>query len=150
MKKALIFIALSALVVLGCQSEPETQLPDETGVSIFGFQPSSDDIVNTHGDVENLERFFAFMENVNAGKKDEIRVVSYTEEGDPMLHDLEFDGERLHSTTDTRRDKYGSGKIDSTTCKKIEVTENAERKDYYLSSCERTSRNNSILENGDS
>lgn len=145
MKRAVIFIALSAFVILGCQTEPKTKTPDENVVSIFGFHPSSDDIVNTHGDVENLERFFAFMENVNAGKKDEIRVVSYTDEGDPMLHDIKYDGELLHSTTDTRRDKYGSGKIDSTTCKKIEVTENAERTDYDLSSCERTNRNNSIL-----
>jgi hypothetical protein len=145
MKKALFFTVITAFIIIGCQSEPKKNNPAENQGTISVFQPSPEDIVNMHGDIENLERFFAFLENVNAGKKDEIRVVSYTEEGAPMLHDLEYDGEVLHSTTDTRRDGYGSGKIDSTTCKKIEVTEKTERTDYDLSGCERTNLDNSIL-----
>ena len=38
--------------------------------------------------------------------KDYDRVVKYTEEGDPILHELEYDGETLKSVEDNRRDQY--------------------------------------------
>jgi hypothetical protein len=144
-KKILFFIMTGILLLSGCQTEPQEKTKIEKQDKIFAFQPSSEDVVNKHGNIENVERFIIFLDNVKAGKRDKIRVVGYTEEGDPMLHDIEYDGELLHSTTDTRRDKYGSGKIDSTTCKEIEVEEKDERTDYTLSGCERINRDNSIL-----
>ncbi|TQR19438.1 DUF4362 domain-containing protein [Psychrobacillus vulpis] len=83
-----------------------------------------------------IKRFSEFLNNVEKGQKDNIRVVRYTEEGDPMLHDLEFDGEVIKSTSDTRRDKFGEGSINNTTCTSIEEVETTERTDYILEGCE--------------
>lgn len=127
MKKA-IWLMLFLLLLSGCS-----------------YKPSNEDIVDTHGDITNQDKFKAFIKNVNEGKKDKIRVVRYTTEGDPMLHDLEYDGETITSTTDSTRDEFGSGKISTATCQSIEVIETSERTDYTLSGCNKTDRDNSIL-----
>lgn len=128
MKKA-IWIVLILLVISGCS-----------------YNPSGEDIVDTHGKITNLERFMKFVENVNQGKEDKIRVVRYTDEGDAMLHDLEYNGEIITSTIDTTRDEFGDGSTITTSCKSIDVKETDERKDYTLSGCDQTNRNNSVLE----
>ncbi len=89
-----------------------------------------------HGQIENTERFTEFLKNVEQEQKDNIRIVRYTEEGDPMLPDLEYDGEIIKSTTDTRRDKFGEGSIKTTICTSMEVVETTERTDYILDGCE--------------
>jgi hypothetical protein len=82
-KKAIWFVLLLILIT-GCS-----------------YNPSDEDIVDSHGEITNSEKFMKFVENVNQGREDKIRVVRYTIEGDPMLHDLEYDGEIITSTTDT-------------------------------------------------
>jgi len=109
------------------------------------YNPSDEDIVDTHGEITNLEKFMKFVDNVSQGTKDKIRVVRYTTEGDPMLHDLEYDGKIITSTTDTTRDKFGNGNVSTTTCKSIDVKESDARTDYDLSGCDQTNRDNSIL-----
>jgi hypothetical protein len=127
MKKAIWFM-LILLFISGCS-----------------YNPSDEDIVNTQGEITNLEKFIKFVENVNQGREDKIRVVRYTTEGDPMLHDLEYDGEIITSTTDTTRDEFGNGSVNKATCKSIDIKETDERTDYTLSGCDKTNRDNSIL-----
>jgi Domain of unknown function (DUF4362) len=55
----------------------------------------------------NIERFQEFLTNTNAKKEDEIRITSYTMEGDPIFKDLVFDGEKFHYTYDNSHDGYG-------------------------------------------
>ncbi|MCA1031212.1 DUF4362 domain-containing protein [Bacillus timonensis] len=128
-------------LMVGCQSN---EVIHKEG-SISSYQPSSKDIVNMHGDITNIDRFFSFVEHVKEGKDDRIRVVTYTEEGDPMLHDLDYDGEVITSTTDTRRDKFGSGGINTTTCASIDMIESKERTDYTLSGCDQKNIDTMIL-----
>ncbi|WP_051475755.1 DUF4362 domain-containing protein [Bacillus sp. J37] len=108
------------------------------------YQPSNEDVVDTHGEITNLEKFMKFVENVNQGEEDNIRIVRYTTEGDPILHDLEYDGEMITSTTDTTRDEFGVGSVNTKICKTIDVKETAENTDYTLSGCDLIS-DNSIL-----
>lgn len=61
-----------------------------------------------------------------------------------MLHDLKYDGEVIQSTTDTRRDTFGSGNINKAICSSIYIKENEERTNYNLTGCDKT-RDNSIL-----
>jgi hypothetical protein len=129
MKKAIWFVLILLLPILGCS-----------------YNPSNEDIVDTHGEITNLEKFMQFVENVNQGTEDRIRVVRYTIEGDPILHDLEYDGKTITSTTDTTRDEYGDGSVSTSTCKSIDVKESDESTEYTLKGCDKTNRNNSILE----
>ncbi|MFI8576088.1 DUF4362 domain-containing protein [Rossellomorea aquimaris] len=79
--------------------------------------------------------------------EDRIRIVSYTEEGDPILHDLDYDGNVLHSVRDSRRDSFGSGEIVEMSCKNIEYIQNGEMADnmYRLADCDRKDADDSVL-----
>lgn len=114
-------------------------------ISGCSYQPSDEDIVDSHGEITNLEKFMEFIGNVKEGKEDKIRVVRYTIEGDPILHDLEFDGETITSKVDSTRDEFGSGKVSTATCQSIDVIETHERTEYTLTGCNKTNRDNSIL-----
>lgn len=114
-------------------------------ISGCSYTPSDEDIVDTHSEITNVEKFRAFIKNVNEGQKDEIRVVRYTIEGDPMLHDLKYDGKQISSTTDSTRDEFGSGEISTATCQSIDVIETSAGTEYRLAGCDQTDRDNSIL-----
>lgn len=139
MKKAFsLCILFIALIFAGCQQEKSSGNTIGEQNNVPDYTPSSEDIVDMHGEIENKERFEKFLNNVEAEQKDSIRVVSYTIEGDPMLKDLEYDGEVIKYTTDTRRDKFGEGSINTTSCTSVEVVETTERTDYILEGCENT------------
>lgn len=99
--------------------------------SLSEYIPSDEDIVTRLGRVSNGNRFTSFLKHVQKAEFDEIRLVHYTIEGDPILHDLIYNGDEIHSTLDTRRDKFGVGEITSTICKSI-VDTNSE---YVLTGC---------------
>ncbi|WP_366163990.1 DUF4362 domain-containing protein [Bacillus infantis] len=71
--------------------------------------------------MENLERFLSFITNIHQGSEDTIRVVSYTEEGAPILHELEYDGQVIHSILDMRRDGFGQRMIKERECKSVDI-----------------------------
>ncbi|WP_226669664.1 DUF4362 domain-containing protein [Metabacillus litoralis] len=130
MKQILVFTAILLFILSGCQSN-EINQGDESPFTtkqnnIPEYVQSPEDVVNMHGDITSIDKFFAFIENVNLGFEDKTRVVTYTEEGDPMLHDLKYDGEVIQSTTDTRRDTFGSGNINTAICRSIDIKENEE------------------------
>lgn len=99
--------------------------------SLSEYIPSDEDIVSMHGKVTNANRFNLFLKHVQKAEFDEIRIVHYTVEGDPILHDLIYNGNEIHSTLDTRRDKFGEGEIGSTICKSIVES----KSEYVLKDC---------------
>ncbi|MCA0985674.1 DUF4362 domain-containing protein [Guptibacillus algicola] len=121
--KKILFILLSSILLGGCS-----------------FTPSNSDIVIGLGsEITNLDTFELFLENVNGGKTDRIRIVSYTDEGDPIIKDVSYDGSSIYAETDTTRDKFGPSRVESITCKSIEskVTVTSEKsEEYFLSGCE--------------
>ncbi|MTH55346.1 DUF4362 domain-containing protein [Bacillus mangrovi] len=127
----LIGIILSSLLLSGCGE----------------YNPSDEDVVDSHGEVTNYNKFIQFINNLNTGKdnKEKIRVVRYTNEGDPILHDLEYDGKKIISTIDRTRDEFGTQQVDTTSCKTIDSKEDEDKIEYVLSGCEKTNRINSIL-----
>ncbi|WP_456270962.1 DUF4362 domain-containing protein [Bacillus sp. AK031] len=131
----LILIVMLSLWTAGCQSNENTSQDTIGDWNVPEYEQAAEDIVYSNDGVKNEDRFFAFLENVNQGIKDTIRVVTYTEEGDPILQDLEYDGDKISYKLDTRRDKFGSGEIQTAACQSIEVEEKPIRKDYILSGC---------------
>ncbi|MFJ7934524.1 DUF4362 domain-containing protein [Sporosarcina sp. NPDC096371] len=148
MKKInIIFCLFISFLIAGCQNSENSTIKNLEQNNIPDYTPGSEDIIGMNGEIENIERFKEFLNNVEKGKNDNIRVVIYTVEGDPMLHELEYDGEVIKSTTDTRRDKFGEGSIINTTCTSIEVVETTERTDYILEGCE-NGLDNTVLVTG--
>ncbi|MFJ7952601.1 DUF4362 domain-containing protein [Lysinibacillus sp. NPDC096418] len=138
-----LFILFFILLIYGCNS-----VDSSTDIYMFPnnippyYISSLEDIVETHGELENKTRFDEFINHVYQGKEDHIRVVRYTTEGDPILHDLEYDGKIVKSITDTRRDQYVQGSIIQTTCTSIEEVETNESTEYILKDCERNGDKN--------
>lgn len=67
-----MFIFVFPMLLIGCQEEGsviQSQLP-----SLPDYTPSSEDIVDTHGDMQNFNRFEEFLSNLN----NEQRQYSYS------------------------------------------------------------------------
>jgi Domain of unknown function (DUF4362) len=115
-------------MAIGCSQQKETNPPKKPPSTETHtqeeFTPTATDIVVKHTSTENLDRLKEFIQNVNNKKKDEVRVVAYTKEGDPIIEDLTFDGKELKVTTDTTRDKFGQPTITTRTCSSISTQKN--------------------------
>ncbi|MCM3760621.1 DUF4362 domain-containing protein [Alkalihalobacillus oceani] len=92
------------------------------------------DVMNVHGDVYNMAILHAFLANVEEKTPDQVRVVEDTNEGDPLLYDLDFDGEKIKVEIDRSQDQYrGSGPVKTAmSCKEIIVEEREKEEDFYL------------------
>jgi hypothetical protein len=125
------------MVLLGCQqeSESETNNPKKPYSSEEAIE--NGDVVNRHGEISNLDKFENFIENVESGAKDEIRITMYTTEGDPIFYNLNYDGNKIQYTYDNSQDGYsGSGKgIESTSCFNLESRNTENGVEYQLSEC---------------
>lgn len=150
MKKLPVLILISGLILAGCQAgddgQENTAAPQTTkqerGASAFAPLPAVDVIeVSSSGEAENLNRFYAFLENAEAEEPDHIQVRQFTTEGDPVTQDIQFDESEFKSILATSRDQYGSGGIAETVCDELTVTETAERTDYQLEGCENGQEN---------
>jgi hypothetical protein len=141
LKNWMAAILLLVLLAGGCD-EPGDQVEMEVGKS---YTPSSSDVLNRLGGIENLEQFEAFYENVQKGQEDSVRIVSYTVEGDPIIQDLEYDGETIHSIEDSRMDAYGTGEVAKMDCKRIEFTSDRGQNVYNLKACNKNEYNKTVL-----
>lgn len=112
MKKFIIFMLLVIMIFsLGCNrySKPiYNKSPYSSEIAI-----SNGDVVNVQGKQHNVEKLDKFIMNVQNGIKDKVRITHYTEEGDALIRDLEFDGEEIKYTFDNTRDVFGVPFIES-------------------------------------
>ena len=77
------------------------------------------DIVFDHdGEItSNWDKLEKFIQNVENSNEDKIRIVRYTEEGDPIFDTLDYNGENIKYTYDNSQDIHGSsdeGKTNAT------------------------------------
>ena len=139
---ARFFILSLILLVSGCTSGEKPIDNNMNKDSIPPYTKTSDDIIDTHGNLENKERFDEFFNNVQQGKDDNIRVVKYTTEGDPIIYSYAFENEKINVTIDTRRDNYGQGNVIHTICTSIKDNEKI---NYELEGCSPSIGDNIIL-----
>ncbi|MGG3564339.1 DUF4362 domain-containing protein [Neobacillus rhizosphaerae] len=117
-----IFVILSA-----CQREENsTHKP---------YKPTANEIVETHGGIEHIERLDLFVKNMNYGKKDKVRLIRYTIEGDPIYYDLTYDGSQFTIKRDTREDQFGQGEVNTYLCKSIQKLESTTSTKYIVEEC---------------
>ena len=90
------------------------------------------EIVNLHGRLTHLDKWEAFVEQVNEGIPGEAHLVDYTIEGDPIFRDLLFDGQAIQYTYDNSMDGFGTPERRISFCKSLE--QDGER--YTLSKCD--------------
>lgn len=131
MKKILPYIPLFFMLPACGEENPHS--PEIASPS--PFTPSEQDIVNEHGKITNLTRFEEFFESVQQSKKDTVRIIAYTTEGDPIIKDVQFNGSTIKYTLDTTRDGYGQQEVITANCKSIEKLETEETTEYQIAGC---------------
>lgn len=71
-------------------------------------------VITDLGKVHNMDKFEAFLSNVDKGKPDQIQFVKYTINSIPLIGILEYDGVKIKFTYDTTRSQnIGYGSIDT-------------------------------------
>lgn len=95
---------------------PEGKVYYAVKLIVNGNSSSTNNVVTvTHNSTSNINRLFEFVENTKADSlnriEDEIRVITYTIEGDPIIKDIKFvmnENESYYEITkDTTQDKFG-------------------------------------------
>ncbi|MCQ6561495.1 DUF4362 domain-containing protein [Paenibacillus mendelii] len=134
MRQMLILLTL-ALLLTGCTT-PSTYSSQEA--------KRNGDIVVGPGGPLNTDKIIPFITNVDNGQESHLRITSYTDEGDPIISDLHYDGKKIKYSYDTSRDEFGGtsrGKS-NTTCEKI-LSRDVVREDkaigmqYVLAGCKK-------------
>ncbi len=94
--------------------------------------------VVTQAGVENPGPFIEFMKNVEDKNEATLRITGYTKEGDPIFHDVEYDGKRFDFSYDDSHDQYG-GKdrgVTTDTCTELKQRETPNDEiGFYLTGC---------------
>lgn len=138
-----LFLVLS-IILFGCQQEnvdPEPTEIEETFTNPKAPYPPEDavengDVVQTFGVIHNLDKFESFLKAVEAGNKNEIRITTYTIEGDPIFYNLYFDEKNIQYGYDNTQDKFGiSEESGQTYCLSIATKESEEGLEYFLNGC---------------
>ncbi|MGD6968732.1 DUF4362 domain-containing protein [Rossellomorea vietnamensis] len=99
------------------------------------YSPSKHDVVNTHGNIENLRLLENFIENVSMDRDSKVRVVNYTDEGDPIIHDLNYSNDLITSVKDTREDEFGDQLVMENVCESIKKIDKNNLTFYQLQGC---------------
>lgn len=99
------------------------------------YSPSKRDVVNVHGSIENLGLLEQFTDDVSMNKNSGVRVVNYTDEGDPIIHDLKYSTGKLISIIDTRADEFGDQLGKEDVCESIKKIDGNNQTTYQLEGC---------------
>lgn len=145
--KRLLILAISLLSLSGCgkgqtnTSAPQIKEQKQTEPA-FSSLPADDVIeVASSGEIGNLNRFYKFLENIEAKEADHIQIRQFTTEGNPISQDIQFDGSVFQSIFNSSRDQYGSGGIAEAVCDELIGTKTAEGTEYLLVGCENGQEN---------
>ena len=100
------------------------------------FTENEEDIVDKHGELANFERMEEFLSNIEWQAEDHIRIVHYTVEGDPIIQEVDFDGEIFTYVYDNTHDNFGSPEVTTSVCTELEIKEESGATNYSLLGCD--------------
>ncbi|WP_107838138.1 DUF4362 domain-containing protein [Metasolibacillus meyeri] len=127
--KRLMFTVVCSCMLAGCVTQ-QVAIPNNT------YDFFAEDIVSkTRKGIDNVERFYAFFNNVENGKRDQVRIVEQTIEGKPIYVDVRYSNSKIDLKMDRSNDTYSDKKIVTTTCNQLNAIEVERRTDYYVSDC---------------
>jgi hypothetical protein len=131
---SLVLFTFLTVFISGCGLDKDVA-GDKPTNSGQNKKPASNEVKEIHGMMENIERLNLFVENVQTGKDDKVRLTRYTIEGDPIYHDLAYHDSKLTIKIDTTEDKFGQGEVTTYVCKGIQKQESETETKYILEEC---------------
>ena len=137
----MLLLCFSAMffVISGCGDNAKVKYtPLEELPSTYSMEAAIKDKVYVHtlDDEYNKDRLTAFLEAVSKSKPANLRKMSYTIEGDPIIIDYIYDGEMFTEIIDATRDNFSAKKIYTNTYKYLIPGNND---NFSLSGLENTS-----------
>lgn len=133
MRKTIYILIFLVLVVLSACNNESGEPQKNAEINVKGLK--NVDVLNSHGSIKGLEKMSNFHESVQKGVPSNLRIVHYTTEGDPIVTDLDYNGEFLEVKHDSTRDKFGSGTITSTKCDNLIEEVNPTNTTYIAVDC---------------
>ncbi|WP_459501824.1 DUF4362 domain-containing protein [Bacillus sp. C1] len=139
MKKGIVTLCFLFCIgsLVGCLSSAEST-GDKQGNGEVKLDRKND-IVGKMGGVTNLDKFEKFLVHVKNGQSDKVRIVNYTDEGNPIFQTLEYDGMNINYMFDDSNDKFGGthkGKK-SDVCRGVIKEGSGESINYKLGECQK-------------
>ncbi len=104
-----------------------------------GYNQQDHNVIESHGQIDNPQYLDEFIRSVDKGEDAEVRIVSYTSEGDPVFKDLNFNGEEIEYKLDTTQDQFGADKVSKKKCKEINRIDRTKETVYEVSCGKNTS-----------
>ncbi|OWR32407.1 hypothetical protein CDO73_02020 [Saccharibacillus sp. O23] len=99
------------------------------------------DVSSGPSGLTHIEKWTAFLEQVERQQPASVQVTKFTDEGDPIFHNLDYDGSRIHYAYDNSLDGFGTPDKKQDTCRRLagEPTANnpaESRTTYTLEGCD--------------
>lgn len=143
MGKGLIGWVIVILLLSACNSQSEpTKLESSHSDLSYGEATNQGYVVAGPAGLANVAKLEAFFDDYRSKRKNSVKIARYTDEGDPIYVDLDFDGEYIGYTYDNSWDGFGGQDkgVRKTSCKemgqRIGPRGDKTGTEYYLSSCE--------------
>ncbi|MGO4548486.1 DUF4362 domain-containing protein [Paenibacillus sp. 2TAB23] len=102
----------------------------------------TEDVIDRHGDVKNGELLDDFID----GDRDQVRVVRYTTEGDPLFYALSKLKTGIEVRYDTSQDKFGSSSVKTYTCDSLQKKQATNGYAFEMNGCGGAGKRITLLE----
>lgn len=130
-KKALLLFVLLMLTLSGCTTNAEDE-PPQSDIQTPKESPADQKVINLHGQVSGVYYLDEFLNKERSSQK----VVSYTDEGDPIYHTLtHMEDGTIEVLYDSSKDAYGPMEISTFSCNALQKSDTDESLVYSLSHC---------------
>jgi hypothetical protein len=100
------FVLLTTLILASCASIAPGLVSGHSDMSVSEAEQAGY-VVAGPGGVANEGKLEKFYQNFNSGSKDQLTLVHFTDEGDPIFVDLSYNGEQIGYTYDNSWDAFG-------------------------------------------
>jgi hypothetical protein len=141
LNKIIVLLILSILLSSCSSQSPNTKVESKHSDLSLDNAVSQGYVVAGPSGLANVDKLEAFFEDYKSNKKSRITLARYTDEGDPIYVDLDYDGENIMYTYDNSWDAFGGQDkgVRKTSCNEMgqRIGPRGEQTgiEYYLSSC---------------
>ncbi|WP_441912030.1 DUF4362 domain-containing protein [Paenibacillus sp. MCAF9] len=133
-RRNMAFIVLAMLMLAGCAGQEQDKVPKQTSASDEPYDYTIneiEDVIARSGEVTNSEKLDAFV----SGAVDQVRVVRFITEGNPIFYNLAWAEDQIEVRYDTSQDQYGSSSVKTYSCDGLKKEESGRAYAYKLSGC---------------
>jgi hypothetical protein len=134
------FILVVMIILTACNSTKPNSVSSHSDLT-FSEAEKAGYVVSGPGGLPSVEKLEEFYNNFQNQLKSQLSIARFTDEGDPIFIDLDFNGESIKYTYDNSWDKFGGQEkgVKKTNCEVITKRTGSYGEDYgteyLLSKC---------------